>query len=149
MGGWGRVRKGAHRIHLYDEGGALFFYDETSAPAIAADLPRSPGSPNDPAHARLAKVGRLVTVVLGGDGMAKLELAVGPPLDGQELAALPFLEAQEALLDLPSGRLHVETPSTMPIPRRDSDADPGFVTQLEPGRYRLTSNARSGRLDAT
>jgi hypothetical protein len=46
---WGRVRKGAHRIDLYDEGGALFFYDEANAAAIARDLPKGQGSPNEEA----------------------------------------------------------------------------------------------------
>ncbi|MGH7676082.1 MAG: hypothetical protein ACREMV_12495 [Gemmatimonadales bacterium] len=135
-GDWGLVRKGAHRIDLYDEGGGLFFYDEANATAIARDLPRRLGSPDDPAHGRLAQAGRLVTVVLGGDGMASLELAVGPPLDETERQPLPFLDPQEALLVLPSGRLHVETPSTIPIPW--PSADPGFVTEVPPGRYRLT-----------
>jgi hypothetical protein len=140
---WGLVRPGAHRIELSDEGGGLFLYDEASAAAIAKDLPSSPGSPADPAHARLARAGQLVTIRLAGDGMASLELAAGAPLNQTELTSLPFLEAQEALLDLPSGELHVETPSTIPIPRRDPDADPGFVAQVTPGRYRL----RLHRLD--
>jgi hypothetical protein len=135
--GWGRVREDAHRIALSDEGGALFVYDEAHARAIAADLPKNPGSPKDPAHARLAADGRLVTVILGGDGPARLELAVGPPLDEHERGAASFLDPQDALLDLPSGRLHVETPSTIPIPRPDPDADPGFVTEVPPGRYRM------------
>lgn len=137
-GPWGRVRADAHRIDLLAEGAALFLYDEAHTTAIAGDLPRHPGSVADPAHARLARAGRLVTVLLEGDGAARAELAVGAPLTGKERASMAFLDPQEALLDLPSGRLHVETPSTIPIPRIDPDAAPGFVTDVPPGRYRLT-----------
>ena len=50
----------------------------------------------------------------------EIEVVVGPPLTSEQLADAHWMQPQLTWLRLPSGRLRVDMPNTMPV-----DPDPG------------------------
>lgn len=146
---WGRTRKGAHRVEVYNDGRAVFLYDESHAArieetrALREPLSSQNADSND-ALRRLAEQGVLVVYELPEDNALALEVVVGPPLGAAEMAKLPWLKPQEAVLRLPSGTLRIDSYNTLPARLYASDAEPEAEddeparVQVAPGEYLLT-----------
>jgi hypothetical protein len=136
---WGRLRKGAQAVDVYSDGRAVFLYDESHTTTIResgafAEALSGPSAARSPALRALAQQGVLVVYEQPGDDGIRLEVALGAPLSEKEKGDLRWLPPQRARLWLPSGRLRVDSPNT--LPGRDGEPRPGRI-QVPPGDYRL------------
>ncbi|CAN5155227.1 hypothetical protein BH10PLA2_BH10PLA2_14310 [soil metagenome] len=66
-----------------------------------------------------------------------VEVHVGEPLTEAELAVARWLSPQRAMLDLPTGKLRIDTPNTMPLDPEDHE-DEAAIVDVPPGEYVLT-----------
>ncbi|MGH7569478.1 MAG: hypothetical protein ACREL9_11040 [Gemmatimonadales bacterium] len=160
---WGRTRKGAQRIVVYNEAHLAFIYDESQTAVLQrsgalSDAPNLETAPASERLRRLAEEGVVVVYELPADDPISIEVVVGPPLTEREMSSLPWLKPQPALLRLPSGRLRVDSMNTLPAPLyalppypKAPDPEPGLV-EVPPGDYvltlhRLDTDAASRRRD--
>jgi hypothetical protein len=137
------VRKGARRIEVYNEGLFIFLYDEARLEELkaaeAAEVVSGGDNVEDGEKRRraLGKAGALVAYQLYQDDPEVVEVAVGPPLSAAERKKLPFVEPQQALLSLPSGKLRIESWNSLAI-SDDGGGEKGGRLQVPPGDYVLT-----------
>ena len=136
---WGRLRKGAHAVDVYSDGRAVFLYDESHTTTIResgafAEASSGPGAARRPALRALAQQGVLVVYEQPVDDGVRLEVLVGPPLSEKEKGGVRWLAPQRARLWLPSGRLRVDSPDT--LPGGDGEQRSGRI-QVPPGDYLL------------
>lgn len=122
-------------IEIENTGDLVFLYDEAHAEAIRAtaiawtrgDEPFDPGAA--PLQA-LAREGKLVAFEpAGGPLRAEVRLGDAPAGPG-------WMRPQAARLDLPSGRLAVETLDSLRLVAEPA-TDPGAVVEVPPGAYDL------------
>ena len=127
------VRTGAQRLHVYNEGHCVYVHDEEHDDEIRAMLASGEYgevSNNNfydnlntlPFGAVVSKRGLAFAFELEQDDEIEIEVVVGPPLKSEQLADAHWMQPQLTWLRLPSGRLPVDTPNTMPL-----DHDPGDV----------------------
>lgn len=153
---WGKTRKGALAIDVYSEGRAVFLYDEAHAGRIVTSgaFREALGGARASHRAlqELVKEGLLVVYEQPGDAGVSLEVMVGPPLTEKERGKLRWLAPQHSFLRLPSGRLRVDSPDTLPGHTDETEEVPGRA-EVPPGDYlltlhRLDVDAASRRLGA-
>jgi hypothetical protein len=139
---WRGIRPGAKRLNVYNEGGLVYIFDQGSLPALAASGAdfqsgfADEESEVDPTLRKLAREGLFLAYELQQDDPVAVEVVVGPPLTTKELAVGRWHKPQRAFLRLPSGKLVVHTPNTLPIHDKPTDK-PGRAT-VPPGNYVAT-----------
>lgn len=112
-------RKGSHIVDLYNSGLFVFLYDLAHAAAIQKadpDILHGFGGGWEKRDRKLKEVtakALMVAYELDQDSGRDIEIAVGPPLSAKEKKQAAWLREQKALLDLPSGRLRVESYDTL------------------------------------
>lgn len=147
------TRPGATRLSVYNEGLCVYVHDDGHDKEIRAMLGSGKygelsnntfyDSLSIPAFgAVVAKRGLAFSFELDQDDEIEIEVVVGPPLTSERLADAHWMEPQLTWLHLPSGRLRVDTPNTMPLDP-DPGEDPGGVAAVPPGNY----EARLYRVD--
>ncbi|MFT3878762.1 MAG: hypothetical protein QM703_03765 [Gemmatales bacterium] len=140
---WPGIRPGAHRLDVYNEGLIVYLFDESSLEHLKnSEADFQGGFADDEAECdkklrKLAKEGWYIAYALFQDDEVVAEVVVGPPLTKKELAVARWLKPQKAYLKLPSGKLRVDTPNTLPIHDDEPQDEPGLVT-VPPGDYVVT-----------
>jgi hypothetical protein len=135
------IRNGLRSPGLFNSGLEVWLYDQASTEAIrdSSAFEALYQGDTEQFEARmqpLIEAGRIVAYGMEGDGPIDIEVIVGDPLTAAELALARWMEPQEALLCLPTGKLCVDSNDTL---RFNADAtDPGAVLEVPPGSYRLT-----------
>ena len=118
-----KFRPDAQRGEVYNEALAVYLHDPANAAAIIAANPQSviamsDVEPNkDKALKKIVEQGLLVTYFLRQDDSIVVDVSVGPPLDKAEIKAIakqgvPLMKATQTVINLPSGRLRVDTANT-------------------------------------
>ncbi len=139
---WPGIRPGAQSVDVYNEGLLVYLLDEANLPVLeqsGADFQSGFAEDEadvDPQLKKLAKDGIYGAYELIQDDEVSVEIVVGPPLTKKELAVGRWHKPQKAFLRLPSGKLRVDTPNTLPI--HDEPTDPPGVVNVPPGDYVLT-----------
>lgn len=127
------VRKGAHRVQIFNSGLEVWLYDERNADAIRKKglwQKLVDGGKTD---------GLLVGYGLWQDDSLLIDVVVGPPLTERELSTSRWLEPQHAFLRAPSGTVAVESNDSCRVsPESDDDTDAGALISVPPGDYRVT-----------
>jgi hypothetical protein len=142
------ARPGAQRLSVYNEGLCGYVHDEAHDADIRALL-RS-GTYGDVSNttffdnlsipafgAVAAKRGFAFAFELDQDDGIDIDVLVGPPLTAEQLADAHWMPPQLTWLRLPSGRLRVDSPNTMPLDP-DPGEDPGGVATVPPGDYQVS-----------
>lgn len=145
----GFIRPSATPVHVYNEGLCVYLHDEGNTEVLRKMLGggKYPGCTSQenffanlsqPKFSKdVAAKGLAVAYTLEQDDEISAEVGVGPPLDEQELSVGRWLEPQYARLSLPTGRLRIDSPNTMPLDP-DEKQDPGHIVEVPPGDYLLT-----------
>ncbi len=143
------IRTGSHIAEVYNDGMVVYLYDE----AVREELRREEvldimqraldekTPANDKAVKAFGKNSRLVVYELLQDDSLRVEVAVGAPPERTELAALKglkWLKAQTSRLNLPSGKLCVESANSCRIDKNQDAQEPGATLAVPPGDYVLT-----------
>jgi hypothetical protein len=120
------IRPDAQRVWVYNEGLCVYLHDAGHTGRLRGMLAGGRYGAANPDQdffsnlseptfgAAVAADGLAAAYELLQDDEVVTEVAVGPPLTDAELAVARWWPPQRALLDLPTGRLRVDTPNTMP-----------------------------------
>jgi len=136
-----KIRKSSKAAEIYNEGLVVFLYDKANGEIIKKEDPTileayGEDDANDPKLAGLAKSGILVVYELEQDDELSIEVATGAPLNEEELQTGRWHPMQRALINLPSGTLHIEGYNNLRLsPDYDPDEYPGAVIKVPPGDY--------------
>jgi hypothetical protein len=139
---WRGIRPGAKLLDVYNEGLLVYVFDQANLLALTAsgadfqDGFSEEESEVDPKLRELARDGLFLAYELDQDDGVAVEVVVGPPLTKKELAVGRWHKPQRAFLRLPSGKLRVHTPNTLPI-HEDPTDKPGRAA-VPPGEYVVT-----------
>ena len=130
------MRNGMQIAEVENEGPLVLLYDAAHADAIgksgAAILKGyAPGAADDPALKKLLDEGLIAIYELPQDDPIHLGVVAGDPLDAKEKKAAKWRKPQTAFLKLPSGKLRVDSYSTL-------DEKTGPVLEFPTGDYELT-----------
>lgn len=140
------VRAGAQRAEVYNEGLCVYLHDEGHGERLRKMLSSGKyGAADADAHfwdnlsvpefaAAVVKDRLALAYELRQDDEVVAEVAVGEPLTDQELSVARWFPPQPAKLHLPTGRLRVDTPNTMPLDPEENEDD-GAVIEVPPGDY--------------
>jgi len=143
------LRPDAKPIKVYNEALCVYLYDEAHADTLRQLMSDAAYPGVDPAKsffenlsvpafgAAVAERGLAVSYLLEQDDPIVAEVIVGPPLTEDELSIGAWHEPQRVLLDLPSGRLCVESANTVPLEQSRKE-DKGVRVEVPPGKYVLT-----------
>jgi hypothetical protein len=142
-----QARPGAERLHVYNEGLCVYVHDgahDDEIRALLASGEYGEVSNNTfydklnmaPFGAVVSQRGLAFAFELEQDDEIEIEVVVGPPLTSKQLADAHWMQPQLTWLRLPSGRLRVDTPNTMPLDPDPGD-DPGGVATVPPGDYEV------------
>ena len=139
------IRENAVPVYVYNEGLVVYLYDEANTAKLKSLLQKHRLLKNDffnNLHAKkfrdiVTREALCVAYTLEQDDPVSAEVGTGSPLTQEELKIARWLEPQTARLSLPSGRLRIDTPNTMPLDPDPRD-DPGATVEVEPGEYVLT-----------
>jgi hypothetical protein len=142
------LRPGAQRRAVYNEGLCVYVHDEGHDAALRAMM-ASPDfgeqAPEATFYERLdlpdfgsatARAGLAFAFELQQDDEIDVEVMVGLPLELAQLADALWLAPQTTWLRLPTGRLRIDTPNTMPLDPEPGH-DPGGIVQVPPGDYEV------------
>ena len=138
------IRKDAVPVRIYNEGLVVYLYDEGNTERLR-ELLRKHRLKNDFFSNLQAKKFReivarealCVAYTLEQDDPISAEVGTGTPLSESELKLARWHEPQTARLSLPTGRLRIDSPNTMPLDP-DPPGDPGATVPVKPGDYMLT-----------
>lgn len=131
-------RQGGQRVRVPNSGLEVWLYDDANLQAIRAAGKARPLDGGMPAgFDALTRKGLIVGYSLCQDDEVDVEVHVGAPFTGDELAIAPWLEPQTALLRLPSGAVCVESNDASRVGGSKPGAKGGRV-EVPPGDYRLT-----------
>lgn len=146
----GTIRADSVLAKVYNDGLCVYIWDEGHAARIREMLANRKSyrgcSPEKSFFENLAsaafgraaaEAGLAAVYTLEQDDEVAVEVIVGPDLTADELAGACWLEPQRARLSLPTGRLRIDTPNTMPLDP-DEKSDPGALVSVAPGDYVLT-----------
>src|SRR5262245_34397061 len=130
------MRKGMQVVEIENEGPLVFLCDAAHTEAVEnsrASILKgfAPGATDDPAVKRLFDDGLLAVYELPQDDPITLGVVAGGPLDAKEKKAAKWRKPQTAFLKLPSGRLRVDSYSTL-------GQKTGPVLEFPQGDYELT-----------
>ncbi len=142
-----QARPSAQHLSIYNEGLCGYVHDEAHDDEIRAllgsdkygDLSNNTFYENlsIPAFGAIASQrGLAFAFELQQDDGISLDVLVGPALTPEQLADAHWMQPQLTWLSLPSGRLRVDSPNTMPLDPEPGD-DPGGVATVPPGDYEV------------
>lgn len=128
-------RKGGTEVEVYNEGLTVYLFDESNAEEVSAGLDAAldEGAESETLLG-LAREGTLVMYELWQDEPVRVEVAVGEPLSKDEKKPARWMKLVKVPLELPTGRLRVETGASLDAPGEHA---PGVV-EVEPGTYEAT-----------
>jgi hypothetical protein len=129
-------RDNGKRVSVYNEGLTVFLYDESNLETVRKGWDTSwyEGA-ESPTLMALARTGTLVMYELYQDDPIDVEIAVGEPLTAEEKKPAKWTKLNRALIDLPTGKMCIETGATFPY---GEDSETGAIVELPPGKYELT-----------
>src|SRR5262245_24651656 len=130
------MRKGMQIAEVENEGPLVLLYDAAHIEAIeksGASILKgyAPGTADDPVLKQLFAEGLIAIYELPQDDPIKLGVVAGEPLEAKEKKAAKWRKPQTAFLKLPSGKLRVDSYSTL-------DQKTGPVLEFPKGDYELT-----------
>jgi hypothetical protein len=133
------VRSGGTRVTVFNSGLEVWLYDDANLKAIrAAATKRDPGAGGMPGgFEKSTKKGLVVGYSLYQDDSVDAEVHVGKPFTQTELGVGRWLEPQVAFLQLPSGKLCIESNDASRL-GPEGPGEKGVVVKVTPGDYRLT-----------
>jgi hypothetical protein len=137
------ARAASRRVGLENDGLVCFLYDEQHAGTIARSNPKllesfdAAQSVEDPAMRDLALRGALLAYELYRDDPISVEIDIGPLIGARDLRSGRWLPPQSGYMDLPTGRLRLDSYASLPLGRRIPSAV-GAVVRVPPGRYVVT-----------
>lgn len=138
------LRDNSTLVWVYNSGPTMFLYDDASQDAIRDASPSllhgyygDPAKDVDGPLLALGEQGHLVVFELYQDDEFVGELSVGQPLSQDETDGLPWSEPAWAYLNLPSGRLCVESLDSLRV-GDDDPTDPGAMVSVPPGAYAVS-----------
>ena len=147
------IRPGAIRAEVDNSGRVAYLYDEASIAKIRPvieDLIRKHG--DFASHAGFRRLGAAAAIVAYGleqDDAIDVELVVGPPLTDAELAVARWLTPQRASLELPSGRILLDSGDSLRAAFPEQATDEGATIVVPPGTYEVTLHRMHGdQMDA-
>ena len=130
----------AQRVGIYNSGLEVWLYDKS----CRSELKASGAFEEDADEAIFEKAmqafvrdGRIMAYQLMQDDSLDIAVIVRKPLTTQELAGGRWLEPQKGYLQLPSGRLVVESNDSLTI-RKSKPTNPGAELAVPPGNYLAT-----------
>ncbi len=136
------IRPGGRRFEVYNEALCVYLYDESHTETLRK-LIDNKGNPHEtfydnlstPAFAKAVAAKHLALAYeLQQDDEVFVEVIVGPPLTDNELAVARWLPVQRSQLSLPSGRMRIDSPNTMPLDEEDPE-DNGAVCEVPADDY--------------
>jgi hypothetical protein len=137
------IREGAQRADVYNSGLLVFVYDEANrlminqaAPSVLDGFSRDEVL-NDQSLQELARTGTLVVYELQQDDELDMEVVVGEALTVEELSIGLWEPVQYARLNLPSGRLCIESYDSLRL-GDEQPTDEGAIFSVPPGDYVMT-----------
>lgn len=145
----GMIRPSAVRVWVYNEGLCVYLHDEgtgerlremmgsKSMRGVSADKTFIENLSVRAFGLAVSRERLAVAYTLEQDDEVNVEVGVGPALTEGELAAARWLKPQYARLDLPTGRLRIDTANTMPLDP-DEKQDAGGTVTVPSGDYLLT-----------
>jgi len=130
------MRKGMQIVDVENEGPLVFLYDPANTAAIekskAAILNGyAPGAADDQALKALFADSMIAIYELPQDDPIRVGVVTGEPLDAKEKKAAKWRKPQTVRLKLPSGKLRVDSYSTLADEK-------GSVLEVPAGEYELT-----------
>ncbi|GMV82970.1 MAG: hypothetical protein AMXMBFR7_41540 [Planctomycetota bacterium] len=132
-------RPGGTYFQLFNSGLEVWLYDDAQQEKIRASGALAFGEKGQEAKFKAqAKKGLVVGYSLRQDDSVSVAVYVGEPLTEQELSASRWLEPQRAFLDLPSGKLCVESNDSCRVMPEAEPTDKGGTLKVPPGKYRVT-----------
>lgn len=140
---WPGIRPGSKPLHVYNEGLMVYLLDQKNLKKLmASDADFESGFDQDEDEAdpdllELTKAGLFLSYELEQDDEVTVEVVAGPPLTEAELAVGRWFAPQQGFLKLPSGKLRVHTPNTLPLDDDEPEDKPGRF-DTEPGDYVVT-----------
>ena len=136
-----RLREGARRFELYNDGDVVYLYDFGSADQLrqsqAVKVILGDIEAREKRLKEIEKQSLIVVYELMQDDSRDIELAIGPPLNSKEKKVGKWHRAQRTLLNIPSGKLRIESPNSLTI-GEDDPTDEGVTLDVPPGDYVLT-----------
>ena len=131
-------RKEGTRVGVRNSGLEVWLYDDSNRARIREPKPDDAGFGGvPPDFNNRARDGLIVGYRLQQDDDLDVEVHVGPPFTENELSVARWLEAQHALLRLPSGTLCIESNDANRI-GPEPGVEEGGIVNVPPGEYRLT-----------
>jgi hypothetical protein len=139
-----QVRTGPFRVNVPNQDPVCFLYDEAHAPAIVRAAPdvivggfSREAVAEDDGLRDLALRGALVAYELYRPEEIRIDLSIGRPITAGELRSGQWLRPQLAFLDLPTGRLRIDSAASLPFGKQ-ARAFRGSVVTVPAGRYVLS-----------
>jgi len=128
-------RNNGVRVDVYNEGLRVMLYDESNLATVKSALAQSEQEGfQSPTLLSLAQSGTLVLFELIQDDPIDAEVALGEPLTAAEMKPAEWLPVKTARIDLPTGKLRVDSFSSFPD---GTNQEPGAVVDLPKGKYEL------------
>jgi hypothetical protein len=130
----------AIRCEVYNDGHWCFVYDAENLDLIrelggyGAMIGEAVGVDVESRLERLADRGLAVAWELGGDDAVVVDVLVDKVLSSKQKQKAQWLEPQYAYLNVPSGRLRIETLNSLAF-NPDGHEDPGCEINIPPGQY--------------
>ena len=131
------VRDGGTRLSVFNSGNEVWLYDDGNLEKIRRADPDSGAGGMPGGFEKSTQQGMIVGYSLMQDDGLDIEVHVGDPFSSSELSVARWLEPQQALLRLPSGRLCVESNDASRV-GPEEPTDKGAMVDLPRGDYRLT-----------
>jgi hypothetical protein len=138
-------RRVGRRVEVYNEGLCVYLHDEGNADRLRK-LIETKAEPDEdfysnlstPAFANAVAAESLaIAYELQQDAEVDAEVIVGPVMTAEELSHARWLPVQRGKLSLPTGRLRIDTPNTMPLDPEEP-GDSGAVIDVPPGNYAVS-----------
>ncbi|HET9532203.1 MAG TPA: hypothetical protein VFQ92_17720 [Blastocatellia bacterium] len=132
------VRDGGTSLSIPNSGLEVWLYDDSNRDTIRrADSSDDGFGGMPPRFEERTRQGLVVGYSLRQDDDLRITVFVGPPLTEDEMAVARWLEPQRAFLQLPSGRLCIESNDASRI-GPEEPTDTGAVVEIPAGDYRVT-----------
>lgn len=136
------VRAGALSASCFNSGMEVWLYDEANLKELkesgVIDTLLEDGEEEFQKKMKpILKKGMLVAYGMEGDGGVDIDIFVGEPLSKKELSSAYWLKPQKAFLNLPSGKLCVESNDCLRLSSEEA-TDKGAIVKVPPGNYLLT-----------
>ena len=136
-----RIRPESNSHFLHNDGDVIFLYDEGSTDLLstqeATRIILGDDEEKDQRLKQITQESLIVCYQLIQDDERQIEVVVGEPLTAKEKKVAKWHKAQKSMLNLPSGRLRVESYNSLSLSKNKKTHE-GWTVDVQPGSYLLT-----------